>query len=140
LGFELFSHPADIGVRAWGDSLEEALEEAALGLVAVQTDLDLIEPREERRLEVVSPDEEFLLFDFLNEVVFFMAREKMLFGQVKVFLEQKENQFFLEAKMKGEKIKPEKHKPAVEIKGVSWHELKVKRKGKGYWVQCVLDV
>ena len=44
--WELFSHPADIGIRGLGPTREEAFAQAAMALTAVITDPEKVEPRE----------------------------------------------------------------------------------------------
>lgn len=34
-GYEIIEHTADVGVRAWGATLEECFEQAALGVLAI---------------------------------------------------------------------------------------------------------
>ena len=43
-GFELLEHTADVGIRAHGATLEEAFEQATLGLAEVQEAPDPLEP------------------------------------------------------------------------------------------------
>jgi SHS2 domain-containing protein len=66
--FELLEHTADVGIRASGATLEEAFEQATLGLAEV---LGAHRPGPGRpvTLEVSAADLGGLLVDWLNEVV-----------------------------------------------------------------------
>jgi SHS2 domain-containing protein len=67
-GFELLEHTADVGIRAWGASLEEVFERATLGLAEV---LGASRPGagEPVAVEVSAADAGGLLVDWLNEVL-----------------------------------------------------------------------
>ena len=67
-GFELLEHTADVGVRARGATLEEAFEQATLGLAEVLGAL-AAGPGEAVAVEVSAPDPGGLLVDWLNEVL-----------------------------------------------------------------------
>lgn len=139
MGFKLFAHPADIGIKAWGKTLEEAFAWASIALTAIVSELNLVEPKEKRILKIEADDLEFLLFDFLNEVIFLMSKEKLLFSKSEVQIEKREN-FLLEATLRGEKIEPTKHRPCVEVKGVSWYELEVNKVKDKWVIKCIVDV
>lgn len=135
--WEHFGHDADIGVRGIGASKEEAFEQAALGLTAVITDVKLVAPRVLVELSCKAPDDELLLVDWLNALVYEMATRAMLFSRFEVHIQGEA----LRAKAWGEKIDPAKHEPAVEVKGATYTELKVSQGSDGSWVaQCVVDV
>jgi SHS2 domain-containing protein len=135
--WEHFHHGADIGVRGIGESREEAFVQAAIAMTAV-----MLEPEMVNRLETVSiacqaPDEEILLVDWLNAIIYEMAIRRMVFAQYSV--ELKGNR--LQGTATGEALDPRRHQPAVEIKGATFTELKVGRNEAGQWLaQCVVDV
>ena len=67
-GFELLEHTADVGIRARGATLEEAFEQATLGLAEILGAL-AAGPGEAVAVEVSAPDPGGLLVDWLNEVL-----------------------------------------------------------------------
>lgn len=135
--FETFEHQADIGVRGRGTTLAEAFANAGLALTAVVTDPAGV--REALAVEVGcrAEDEEALLFDWLNALVFEMATRWLLFGRYEVAITGRR----LQARAFGEPVDRERHAPAVEVKGATWTALRVGREPGGLWVaQCVVDV
>lgn len=76
---EHFSHQADIGVRGIGASKEEAFEQAAVALIAVITDPQTVAPNEWVDISCDAPDDELLLAEWLNTLIYEMATRKMLF-------------------------------------------------------------
>ena len=134
--WEHFEHQADIGVRGFGNMPAEAFEQAALAMSAIITDLSLIDPREEVNVICEEPDQELLLADWLNALIFEMSTRKMLFSRFEVFIDNGR----LKARAWGEPTNVKIHQPAVEIKGATYTELSV-HKSQDHWVaQCVVDV
>lgn len=132
-----FSHGADIGVRGIGGSREEAFEQAAQALTAVVTEPRLVVPREYIDLTCQAHDDELLLVDWLNELIFAMSIRKMLFSRFDLAI----NDHHLSATVWGERVDISRHEPAVEIKGATFTSLKVERDDNGTWLaQCVVDV
>lgn len=137
VGWEHFSHKADMGVRGFGGTKAQAFEQVALAAIAVITDLDSVRGTEMVAVECDAPDDELLLSDWLNAVVFEIAIRKMLFSRFEVAIDGHR----LHGKLWGEKIDLERHQPCVEIKGATCTEARVAREENGGWVaQCVVDV
>lgn len=135
--FELFAHGADIGVRGRGPGKEAAFEEAARALTAVLTDPGKVKAETPISVAVEAPDDELLLLEWLNAVVFEMATRDMLFSRFKVAIEDHR----LSGELWGEALDRARHQPAVEIKGATLTALKVAREPGGGWVaQTVVDV
>ena len=135
--WEHFPHQADIGVRGIGVSKAEAFEQAALALTAVVTDPQALRLAEKVEVTCEAPDDELLLVDWLNALVYEMATRKLLFGRFEVFLAGQR----LEAQAWGEKIDVARHQPAVEVKGATLTCLRVGQDPGGAWIaQCVVDV
>ena len=134
--WEHFAHQADVGIRATAAGLSSAFEDAAIALTAIVTDPKNVQPLECVKLECDAEDEELLLVNWLNSIIYEMATGKMLFGKFEVNIEN----LTVSAKIWGEKIDPARHSPAVEPKAVTYNQLSVKEE-KGKWtVQCVIDV
>jgi tRNA nucleotidyltransferase (CCA-adding enzyme) len=87
-------------------------------------------------VECDAPDDELLLVDWLNQLVFEMATRKFLFSRFEVRIED----HHLAATAWGEPVDTARHQPAVEIKGATYTALRVAR-DNGEWIaQCVVDV
>ncbi len=135
--WEHFEHEADIGVRGIAPSMAEAFEQTALAMTAVITDLTCVTSSIDIAIECTASDNEILLVDWLNCLIYEMAIRKMLFSRFKVTIKNEK----LTATASGEAIDIQKHQPAVEIKGATYTELKVIQQANGLWLaQCVVDV
>jgi SHS2 domain-containing protein len=136
-GWEHFPHQADIGVRGLGPTRERAFEQAAVALTAVITSPDKVEAVEKVEIGCCATDDELLLVDWLNCLVYEMGTRRMLFGRFEVRIEGDE----LDAAAWGEKMDVSKHCPVIEVKAATYAELSVRQDEDGTWVaQCVVDV
>ncbi len=135
--WEHFAHGADVGVRGFGESVDQAFEQAALALSAVVADISTIAPSETIDVHCDAPDLELLLVSWLNAIVYEMAVRKMLFGKFRVVVSETS----LRGTLAGERIDPQRHDLAVEVKGATVTALKVARGEDGIWTaQCIVDV
>ncbi len=135
--WEHFPHEADIGVRGIGSTKETAFEQAGLALTAVITEPKSVASMEAVSMTCEAPDDELLLVDWLNALVYEMATRKMLFSRFHVCF----TDHSLHATAWGEPIEVARHQPAVEVKGATYTELAVKQDGQGRWIaQCIVDV
>ena len=135
--WEHFAHDADIGVRGIGTSREEAFEQAALALTAVITDPLNVRPDETVAIACEAPDDELLLVEWLNALIYETATRRMLWSRFTVRIEAHR----LRATAWGETTDVLRHQPAVEVKGATYTNLSVKQDPGGAWVaQCVVDV
>lgn len=135
--WEHFTHGADIGVRGAGPTLAAAFEQAARALTAVVTEPDTVHPVQAIDVSCEAPDPELLLVDWLNAIIYATAVRHMLFSSFAVDTDGHS----LRAVARGEAIDISRHQPAVEIKGATFTELKVRQDDDGRWIaQCVVDV
>jgi tRNA nucleotidyltransferase (CCA-adding enzyme) len=134
--WEHFSHDADIGLVGIGPTKAEAFGQAAVALTAVITDPARVAPATPVSIECRAPDDELLLVEFLNALVFEMAVRGMLFGRFDVEIAEG----VLRATAWGEAVDVARHEPAVEIKGATMTALRVQQADGGWRAQCVVDV
>jgi len=135
--WELLPHGADIGVCGIGCSKAEAFEQAGVALTAVVTDPNTVAAEHIVEISCTAPDDELLLVEWLNALIYEMATRKMLFARFEVRIDDHK----LLAKARGEVIDMNRHETAVEVKGATCTELKVAQNANGEWrAQCIVDV
>lgn len=135
--WEHFEHRADIGIRGFGATKEQAFEQAAVALTAVITEPEKVDPQQEVKITLRICEDETLLVDWLNRLVYEMSTRKMLFGRFEVRIDKQH----LNAAAWGEKTNVKKHQPTVEVKAATYTALSVQQQQDGTWVaQCVVDV
>lgn len=134
--WEHYEHEADIGVRGFGATKAEAFEQAALALTAVVTDSAGVAPRQAVEIAREAADDELLLVDWLNALVYEMATRKMLFSRFEIQLADHR----LRGTAWGEPVDVGRHHPVVEPKGATYTTLRVAREADGWVAQTVVDV
>lgn len=152
--FKVIEHTADIGIRVSGKTLEELFENAAYGMFAQLTDIDKVQPKEKITVKVQGYDQESLLVNWLNELLYLSATKKMFFSQFKIKsisakvaeeespqrAQKTEEPMRLLSWVRGEKIDCKKHLCHLEIKAATYHNLKITRGKEGYRTTIIFDV
>jgi SHS2 domain-containing protein len=136
-GFELLDHPADIGFRVAALTLSELFAAAAMALLSIAGDPALAEPRNRYELRVSSPDRDALMVDWLNEVLFWFDGRRIAIRSLEV---RRFEDTAIEAVAEGEPRDPERHRGGLVVKGATWHQLKIERRGPEWIAEVYLDV
>ena len=140
-GFKFLEHTADAYVEAYGTSLEEAFENAALAALDVMTEPEKVEAKIEDDLEVEAPDEYALLYSWIEEILIKFELTGKLYSRFKISsIEKTPVGWKLKAKAWGELYDPEKHPSKVGIKSITYHQMEIVKKPKSATVRFILDV
>ena len=131
-----FPHDADIGVIGIGPTKAEAFRQAAFALTAVVTDPKDVQADEVVPIVCHADNEELLLVEWLDALIYEMAVRRMLFGDFSVEI----TGHALRATASGELVDVARHQPAVEIKGATLTALRVAEGPDGWRAECVVDV
>ena len=138
-GFELLEHTADVGIRARGATLEEAFEQATLGLAEVLGALapgGSGGPGEPVAVEVSAPDPGGLLVDWLNEVLWLREVRQAWLAGVQVD-RVGDGTAVGSVRFSSEGPAPD----GTFVKAVTYHRLRVEPDPSGGWlIEVYLDV
>ncbi|MDY3556731.1 archease [Gemmata sp. JC717] len=134
---ELFEHTADLGLRATAPTLSLLFAEMAKCLLsAMVEESDGVRPAQNVQLELTGSDREFLLFDWLKELLLRFETDHMLFAAFDVIVTADG----LTATATGEPYNPERHTLAHEVKAITYHELKVTEHAGGWLAEVIVDI
>ncbi|NVM43482.1 MAG: archease [Candidatus Lokiarchaeota archaeon] len=141
-GFEFREHTADVQVRSWGSSLEEAFSQTAYSLMTTITpNLEVIAPEIEKKITVEAEDKEALLFDFLSEFLYIFDVDELVFSKIYVSkIEKVSNRYKLHAILKGEKFNLDKHEIGMEVKAITYSFLNIEEKHESTVIDIVFDI
>ena len=132
---------ADIAFKARAKSLEETFVAAADATLHVMIEeLDSIEPREERRLRLENEELDLLLFDLLQELIYYKDSERLLLRVTQLQIEHGEHEYLLQGVARGETLDPERHPQRVDVKAVTLHRFQLQRTDQGWETQVILDI
>lgn len=135
--FEILEHTADAGIIAHGADLPELFANAGLGMFSLMVDLNDVEEREERLIEVAGRDREGLLVRWLSELLYYLDAEEMLFRRFEL---QELSDIRLRARAFGERIDRERHQLRFGVKAVTRHMLQIAREDGGYRATVLFDI
>ncbi len=134
--FEVVDHTADVAIIAYGTDISQAFANAAKALFSLITELDDVVEVLHRDTELTAPDEESLLVEWLNELIYLFDVENIIFKRFDI---TRLNNTQLKARSYGEKVDSSKHKLKTGVKAATYHMLKVD-KGDGCKVQVLFDI
>ena len=135
--YELFEHTADLGLRATAPDLNTLVAEIGQCLVsAMVEDPASVQPAQEVRIELAGDNREFLLFDWLKEVLLRFETDHVLFAAFNANVTDSG----LSATARGESYDPARHVLAHEVKAITYHELKVERTDDGWLAEVIVDI
>jgi SHS2 domain-containing protein len=136
-GFEVLDHTADIGIAVYGADIKELFANAAVGLFSLMTELADIKESIERELKLSAEDEEVLLIEWLNELIYVFDVEHIIFKRFEI---EELTGNHIRARCFGEKIDPRQHEMKREIKAATYHMLRISRGNRGYEVKVIFDI
>jgi len=153
----VLEHTADVGLRGFGKTPEELFAAMAVGMIRLILSPDSqVSHTEERHIEVEGYDPESLMVAWLSELLFQIYSEGFLPGGIQsIKIQEPENVsadsggYSASAVISGEKFQPETHELVLEIKGVTYHMLKVERLDESgrdldpeaqWYAQVILDI
>jgi SHS2 domain-containing protein len=133
--FEILEHTADVGILARGDTVEEAFEQATLGLADI---MGISQPGRGSpvAVEVAGDDLGSLLVDWLSEVLWLHDSRDALLGDVEVLSVQN-------GRAAGAVTLVPRGDAAVagtQVKAITYHQLRVEKGPGGWTARVFVDV
>ena len=132
---------ADAAFEAWGSTVEEMILSACDAAINVMADaLDSIRPVVRKTFRFEDPQLDMLLFQILQELIFFKDAERLLLRARSIQLRKCATGWSASVESSGEEIDPQRHALIVDVKAVTFHRLKVEQTGSDWRATVVLDV
>ena len=139
--FEFLEHTADVYIAAYGMTLEEAFENAALAMFEVITDTEKVTPVIEDLVEVKAEDEYALLYSWLEALLVKFETQNTLYSKFKIFtLDETSEGFRIKATVWGEKFNVNKHAQKVAVKAVTYHRMEIIKEIEKVTLEFILDI
>ncbi|MEM5813077.1 MAG: archease [Candidatus Aenigmatarchaeota archaeon] len=119
---------ADVAIAAYGKNLEELFENAALGMMNIITNTKKIKKNIKKDIKVDANDLESLMFNWLNEILFYIDAYQLLFSKFKIKIEEIDNKkLILQAICYGDRITNNRYEIKTHIKAATYHNLKIEK-------------
>ena len=132
---------ADAAFRAWGLTIEQmfvAAADAMMGVMVAQ--LDSIANRQQRTIALHDDTMEMLLFQFLQELIYYKDAEQLLLRVAQIEVTEQEDGFALHAEAQGEQIDATRHELVVDVKAVTLYRFAVSQTQRGWEAMVVVDI
>jgi len=132
---------ADIAFEATGRDLSELFTAAADATMNVMIEnIGAIESRETRHIELKNEAIDMLLFDFLQELIYFKDAQRLLLRVRELQIDQKGDVYSLGATATGESLEPDRHHQRADVKAVTLYDFRVERHDGGWKATAILDI
>jgi SHS2 domain-containing protein len=139
--FEFLEHTADVYVRAHGEKMWDAYENAALAMFETMTDTSKVAQTVEEDFEVEAEDQYALLYNWLETLLVKSETQGMIYSRFVVeHWQETPEGFKFEAKIFGEKFNPKKHLQKVGVKAITYHLMMVIRESDKVTLEFILDI
>ena len=138
MGYRYLEHTTDALIEVTANTLEEAFENAGISVVDTIVDIKSVEEKIEKKIKVNGKDLNYLLYNWLEEIIILTITEGFVTRRFSVKLE-KNNGYKLVATLNGEEIDFEKHHFKVEIKAPTFHLMEIKQ-DKQVMMRFLLDL
>jgi len=140
-GHRFLEHTSDALIEAWGPNLERAFVQAAEAFYETMINRRSVNPRMEELVQAEGHDEKELLYDWLEVLLLKFDIEGMVYSEFSLRpITSEDHRIRVQAKVRGEKYDRIKHGSKVEIKGVTYHLMEIKKDPGKVAVQFLLDL
>jgi SHS2 domain-containing protein len=135
--FETFDHTADLGLRIVAPNETALFEEAARALYSILIEnVEAVCPETALELAISGTEADYLLFDWLSELLYRYEREGFLAAEIAVTRTAEG----LTARLRGERADPARHVVSHEVKAVTYHQLRVAQTPDGWEAELIVDI
>lgn len=145
--FRVLDISGDIGLKAFGESINEAFKNAAIGMYSLITNLDTIKEKKPIDVLVESQSPDGLLVSWLNELIFHFDAygfigKKITITELIPTAEQLTSLHAckLKASVFGEDFDPERHESKLLIKAATYHKLRIEKIGNIWEIDVIFDI
>jgi SHS2 domain-containing protein len=137
--FVYLEHTADIKFQAFGESLEEVFANSAFALTEIVCK-QKIKSLIKKNFQVEGKDIENLLYNFLEEFLFFLDKESFLLSIIEnvVITKTTDNKYELDVELWGDKSK--NYETEGSVKAITYNDMFVKQENNKWIAQVVVDV
>jgi SHS2 domain-containing protein len=129
MSYRYLEHATDALIEVKAPTLEEAFVVAARSVVETILDIDSVEEKKTRSLHVAGKDLNYLLYNWLEEMIILTITEGFATRSVKIRIE-KNSEYMIHADLSGEDIDVKKHHFKVEIKAPTFHLMEINQDGQ----------
>ncbi len=138
--FEIIDISGDVGMRAFGATIEEAFINEAMGMYSLITDIESVRESRKIIIETQSDSLEGLLVSYLNELIFQFDAYGFIGRSIDINMFRFEPTPFLKATVRGEEFDSKKHERKLLIKAATYHKLRIEKTKDVWEIDVIFDI
>ena len=138
MSYKVLDHATDAFIEVTASSLTEAFKVAGDSVVDTILDNSKIEEKKERNIVVKGKDLNYLLYNWLEDLIYLIITEGFAIKKLNITVEKNE-EYAISAQIFGEDIDIKKHGFKVEIKSPTFHEMDIQQ-GEEIKMRYLLDL
>ena len=138
--FEIIDISGDVGIRAFGKSIEEVFKNSAIGMYSLITDLEGVKGDKNISISVESNSLEGLLVSWLNELIFHFDAYNFIGKDITISAFSIQPSALMKAEIRGEEFDTERHERKLLLKAATYHRLKVEKAGDVWEADIIFDI
>lgn len=135
--FEILEHTADIGIRVAAPTLPELFAAASEALVAIVLDPSRIQQKQEYPVEATGEDNESLLVNWLNEIVYLLDGPRVAPAR---FVVDELTDTRVRGRAFGEPRDNTRHPHRIVVKAATYHQLRLDHSAGEWRADVYLDI
>jgi SHS2 domain-containing protein len=135
--YKQLDHAADVGIMVWGDGMKSLFINSARAMYDMITDIRAIKPVVSFHVQATGMDMEELLKNWLSELLYYFHTKDILLVDFDIKDISGNN---IVSSVSGEGIDRKRHILKREIKAVTYHNLKIAKKGNRFQTDIIFDI
>ena len=140
LRYKYINHTADLGIKIYGRTRLELFKNAGRAVFETMLILRIRKKAgKTMKYQLSLNSESFaeLLVDWLREILYYFSVKKVLPRRYRITFQGNQK---LKAWIEGVRYKTEDFRIRMEIKNVTYHNLKIRKNARGYTATVIFDV
>ena len=135
-GHRFLDHMTDAEAEVWGETIEDALEEAGRATSNIMIDRAAVQNREYRYIKFSFESDHEMLYNWLEEIIFQTITMGFAISDAKVELSDSG----LVGRLYGEPLDIKKHHFKVEAKAPTYHDMKIEKSSTKAFLRFLIDL
>ena len=142
--YEYLDHTADLKIRAYGKTLEEAFVNTVIAGFDFLTDTKKVEKKIKKKISISAKRIEALLYDFLEQLLFMLDTDGLITAEIKDIKitaekdKQGNEKYSLQCSALGDNYK--NYAVKGNIKSVTYSEMRIEKTKDNFIIEVVLDI
>lgn len=138
MSYNFLDHATDAIIEIRAKNLKEAFTVTANAIINITLDQEKVEEKNQKEIIAKGKDLRYLLFSWLEEIVFVLITEGFAIKRVELDVLE-DGDYTINARAYGEPLDFSKHNFKVEIKAPTFYDMEIK-KNDGIYMRFLLDL